>query len=98
MALPCEKAIWNTLPKIRADLARELVKRGIKQKDIAEGLCLTPSAVSQYIHNKRGGSLKKSREYNKAILKMADKIEEGESEEDISDLICHCCFSFREKC
>ena len=54
MKPPCEVIVWYVIPTIRAELAKELVKMGMSQKDISERLGITQSAVSQYIKDKRG--------------------------------------------
>ena len=91
MALPCEIAIWDTVPKIRADLSRELVKSGMKQKDVAEKLGLTASAVSQYIHKKRGENSETSAEYKQMIAESAEKIIRSSSGETVNKIMCKCC-------
>ena len=53
--LPCEKIIWYGIPVIRREIAFCLINNfGLSQKEAAEKLGLTPSAVSQYISKKRG--------------------------------------------
>ncbi|MFH1403945.1 MAG: helix-turn-helix domain-containing protein [Candidatus Altiarchaeota archaeon] len=91
MALPCEEAIWYTLPRIRADLARELVKNGMRQKDVARVLDITPSAVSQYLHKKRGGGGRMPAGYREMIAKAAVEISADSSDDVVSRLICRCC-------
>ena len=52
--LPCEKAIWDTLPIIRKEIACCMVHDfGLNQKEAAEILNITAAAVSQYKCNKR---------------------------------------------
>ncbi|HIH29298.1 MAG TPA: transcriptional regulator [Thermoplasmata archaeon] len=52
---PCEYMIWNGIPSIRKELAEALIKEfGLSQRDAAEKLGLTPSAVCQYLSKKRG--------------------------------------------
>jgi len=47
--------IWNGIPSIRKELAEALIKEfGLSQRDAAEKLGLTPSAVCQYLSKKRG--------------------------------------------
>jgi len=97
MKLPCEKAIWYIVPNIRADLTREMARQGMSQKDIAKKLGITPPAVSQYLHRKRGGKTRTSEKYKKTILKTADDIEKLEDENAISAAICRCCSKVRQK-
>jgi len=91
MKLPCEQALWYLLPQIRSDLARELIKMGISQKGTANLLGLTPSAVSQYVHKKRAGKVRMSRDYKKNLKKVAEDIIRSKDEKEISRLICACC-------
>ena len=52
--LPCEKAIWDTIPLIRKEIVCCMVHDfGLNQKEAAEKLNITPAAVSQYKCNKR---------------------------------------------
>ena len=54
-ALPCENIIWYGIPVIRRELAFCLINQfGLTQKEAANKLGITPSAVSQYISKKRG--------------------------------------------
>jgi len=52
---PCEYMIWNGIPVIRKEIAERMIKTyGLSQRQAAEKLGLTPSAVCQYVSNKRG--------------------------------------------
>jgi predicted transcriptional regulator len=54
--IPCEYIVWNVLPSIRKLFAISLMKNyDLNQTQVAEILDLTPSAVSRYLSNKRGG-------------------------------------------
>jgi hypothetical protein len=47
--------IWNGIPVIRKEIAERMIKTyGLSQRQAAEKLGLTPSAVCQYVSNKRG--------------------------------------------
>jgi hypothetical protein len=91
MIFPCEKAVWYYLPQIRADLAKELVKTGMTQSRAAMLLGVTPAAVSQYLHKKRGQQNIKSRDYRQEIRKAVDKICEGAAEGELHSIVCRCC-------
>ena len=97
MKLPCEQALWYVLPKIRADLAKELIKNGVSQKDTAELLGLTQSAVSQYVHKKRAGKIRTTKEYKERIKLMAEEIKTPKGKDKVSNLICTCCTASRGK-
>jgi uncharacterized protein len=52
---PCEYMLWNGIPTIRKELAEMLIKHyGLSQRQTAEKLGITPSAVCQYLSKKRG--------------------------------------------
>jgi len=52
---PCEYMLWNGIPTIRKELAEALIKQfGLSQRQAAEKLGITPSAVCQYLTKKRG--------------------------------------------
>jgi predicted transcriptional regulator len=51
---PCEHMLWNGIPAIRKELAEILIKEfGLSQRETAEILGLTPSAICQYLSHKR---------------------------------------------
>jgi predicted transcriptional regulator len=52
---PCEYTLWNGLPNIRKELANTLITQyGLSQREAAEKIGITPSAVCQYRSKKRG--------------------------------------------
>ena len=52
---PCEYVLWNGIPNIRKEFAETLIKQyGLNQREAAEKIGITPSAVSQYLSHKRG--------------------------------------------
>jgi predicted transcriptional regulator len=83
--------MWYVLPKIRAELARLLVKRGLNQNEAAERLGITASAVSQYLHKKRGEKTILSAREQKMLEKSAEKLEKASNEKTIANIICKCC-------
>ncbi|AAM72786.1 MAG TPA: transcriptional regulator [Chlorobaculum sp.] len=91
MIFPCEKAVWYYLPQIRADIAKELVKTGMTQSSAAKMLGVTPAAVSQYLHKKRGGQTIKSRLYKQEIRNAVDKLRDGAAEPELYSIVCNCC-------
>jgi len=55
MLLPCEVAVRSLVPAIRSAIARELTQTyGLKQKDVANLLGVTQTAVSKYTRHVRG--------------------------------------------
>jgi predicted transcriptional regulator len=97
MKLPCEQALWYILPQIRADIAKELVKAGMSQKEAADKLGVTPAAVSQYISKKRAGKMRLPKDYKSLIEGAIEDIKASNSEEAISVTICKCCAKSRDK-
>ncbi|MFH0863071.1 MAG: helix-turn-helix domain-containing protein [Candidatus Altiarchaeota archaeon] len=95
MKLPCEQALWYVLPQIRADIARELIERGMNQKQAAKKLGVTPSAVSQYLNKKRAGKLKLPADYSSLIKDAVEDIIKNEDDEVLSVTICKCCAKSR---
>ena len=66
MKPPCEMVVWYVIPAIRSELAKDLLKLGMKQKTISELMDITQPAVSQYLTDKRGSGI----EFNDRILLM----------------------------
>ncbi|NTW68617.1 MAG: helix-turn-helix domain-containing protein [Chlorobiaceae bacterium] len=97
MIFPCEKAVWYHLPQIRADLAIELVKTGMTQSQAAKKLGVTPAAVSQYIHKKRGQQSQKSKLYRQEIKAAVNKICEEASNEELQGMVCKCCHMLQKE-
>jgi len=69
-----EVEVWYVLPALKRAIALKMKEMGLKQKEIAERLHLTKSAVSQYIKNKRASKVKFSNEFEKEIKKSAENI------------------------
>ena len=72
--MPQEIEVWYILPAIRREFSFIMSKRGLRQKEIAEKLGITKSAVSQYIKHKRANKFKFDLESEKAIEKSVDRI------------------------
>ncbi len=78
----CERRSRKLLPIIKRALAIELHRRGMKVKEIAEVLGMTPAAVSQYIHGKRGRG-----KIDVRVENLAEKIIRGElKQEDVCEV------------
>lgn len=71
--LPQEIQIWYVLPVLRKELARILVaEHHLSQKETAKLLGITPSAVSQYVHEKRATDLKLTKPIKEEIKRSAE--------------------------
>ncbi len=52
---PCEYVVWHRLPVLRKEIIKCMIDDfSLNQKESAEKLGITPSAVSQYLSGKRG--------------------------------------------
>ena len=78
MKTPCEIFVWDILPMIRKEFAKNLIKdHGYTQRKTAETLGLTESAVSQYLSKKRGKKNILDQNLQKEIKKSVRKILKG---------------------
>lgn len=94
MKAPCEIIVWYLLPAIRREFARALVDTyGLTQRGAAEKLGLTESAVSQYLHSKRGNEIRFSQDIITKIEESARGI--AESGESSPNKICAICTKIR---
>ena len=75
--MPQEIEVWYILPAIRRELTTALKEKGVSQKEIAIFLGITESAVSQYLHEKRGYGITFNRKLLRYIKESADKIMEN---------------------
>ena len=75
---PQEVEVFYVIPALRKNLAVEMKKNGLKQKQIASLLSIEDAAVSQYINDKRGNKVILSgdtlNEVSKSALAIKDKI------------------------
>lgn len=74
MALPQEIEVWYIIPTIRKELAKAMVGFGLKQRQVAKELGLRESAVSQYLHSKRGKDIEFEKNIKENIKKSAHNI------------------------
>ncbi|MDP2750253.1 MAG: helix-turn-helix domain-containing protein [Nanoarchaeota archaeon] len=68
--LPQEIEVWYVLPALRKEMVSAMVKKGLKQKDIAKVMGITEASVSQYLSGKRGAELEIE---NKTIKTIEEK-------------------------
>ncbi|MEN4007426.1 MAG: transcriptional regulator [Methanobacteriaceae archaeon] len=89
---PCEIVVWYVIPGIRAELAKELLRLGMKQKQISELLDITQPAVSQYISDKRGHGIKFDEHAQNMIRIFArDLMDQDLDQADIIRRTCEIC-------
>lgn len=92
MKPPCEMVVWYVIPAVRSELAKELLKLGMKQKEISELLDITQPAVSQYISDKRGHGVKFNEEIQALVKEFAEDLyEKRATEKDIIPRTCQIC-------
>jgi uncharacterized protein len=91
MKPPCEVIVWYVIPTIRAELAKELVKMGMSQKEISQRLGITQSAVSQYIKDKRGKGITINKEVRKGIKLLAKQVSSQPDPKDSIPGLCMVC-------
>jgi len=95
---PCEYIVWYGLPIIRKGIAKSMINDyGLNQKETAEKLGLTPSAISFYLSGKRGGKVDTNdEELCKEMSRSAKKIIQLGDAFVISE-ICRLCKIFISK-
>ncbi|NQU98139.1 hypothetical protein HQ533_01620 [Candidatus Woesearchaeota archaeon] len=76
---PQEIEVLYMLPAIRRELSIEMKKLGLEQKKIAEFLCVTEAAISQYMKSKRATKVKFDKETQELVRQSAKKIKNKES-------------------
>ena len=79
----CEKRSRSILPIVKRALIAELHRRGMKVKEIADLLGMTPAAVSQYLHGKRGREIRV-----KGIEELVEKALRGELRQEDVCRVC----------
>ena len=92
MKIHCEEAVWYTLPIIRKELAKSMIKDyGLTQRKAAEKLGITESAVSQYFSKKRGNFKPLDATIRKEIKESARRILIGDNHVMKTEVcrICH---------
>ena len=97
MTLFCEISFRKILPAVRSVLAEELVKKGLKQEEIATELGLTQPAICNYLKKARGKkavALKRNKKIKKLIEKTAEDIKEKKIKNK-EVMLCRICNEIR---
>ena len=77
-ALPQEIEVRYIIPAIRGKLAHVLIEeKKVSQKEVAKLLGLTESAISQYVHGKRGNEVVFSESVMDEVRESANAILQG---------------------
>lgn len=88
---PCEFIVWQVLPRIRAQLTKELHQKGLAGKEIAARLGISQGAVSQYLSDKRGkGGNQLGDRVKRELQALAEEIVDGEGE-NLTPRVCKVC-------
>ena len=101
MILPCEIGVKTVLPAVKAVMARSIVeKHGFNEKQTADLLGLSQSAVSRYVARGRGNRL--AIENTTEVILLIDQmvvslIKEPVNKTKILKLFCKTCITIREK-
>lgn len=95
MNLPQELEVWYVIPALRKAFSEMMLKKGLKQKEIAQKLEIGKSAVSQYLKSQRGTELKFDKKMLKKIEKSVDKILKNKS--GVREEIMHLCRLIRKE-
>ncbi|MBI2143738.1 helix-turn-helix domain-containing protein [Candidatus Woesearchaeota archaeon] len=75
---PQEVEVFYILPTIRSRMASAMKEQGMKQKDIAELLCVQESTISQYLSSKRAADVKLGSKVDKEIAEAVKRIKTKE--------------------
>jgi uncharacterized protein len=101
LILPCEVGVKTILPAVKAIMARSIVEgHKISEKQTAEILGLSQSAISRYINHDRGNLLEieKTAEIVPLIEQMVNLlVYEPVKKMEIIALFCQVCQKVREK-
>ena len=101
MILPCEVGVKTVLPAVKAIMARSMVeKHELNEKQTADLLGLSQSAISRYVGRERGNLLEI--ESTSEVLALIDQmvtslIKEPENKIKVLELFCKTCTTIREK-
>ncbi len=96
--------VSHLLPAIRILVAELLIEEyGLRQKDVAEKMDLTPAAITQYLKKIRGNqeiidALRSNEAVFNKIRQIARRLAEGESEAsstELINLVCEICSLIR---
>jgi predicted transcriptional regulator len=101
LLLPCEVGVKTVLPAIKALIARDIMENyGMKEKQVAEILGLSQSAISRYTTRNRGNILilENELEVKKIVSQMTTfLIYEPHKKKEIFELFCSACTTIRKK-
>jgi uncharacterized protein len=101
LILPCEIGVKTVIPAVKAIMARSIVeKHGLNEKQTADILGLSQSAVSRYISRERGNllNIETTAEIISLIEQMVTHLmKEPNNKTKILNLFCQTCTAIRKK-
>ncbi len=86
-----EIEVWYIIPAIRREIASGLLKKGLRQRQIAQKLEVTDAAISQYFKSKRGSEVKFNERLRQEIGQSVERISEGKSVMKEIQRLCRLC-------
>jgi len=101
LILPCEVGVKTVLPAVKAIMARSIIeKHGLNEKQTANILGLSQSAVSRYVGRERGNQL--SLDNSHEVLALIDRmvtnlLQKPNNKAEILKLFCQTCQAIREQ-
>jgi predicted transcriptional regulator len=79
MEMPQELEVWYVIPALRREFSKFMLKKGLKQREIAKRLGIAESAVSHYTKSKRASLLKFDKKIENEIKKAVDRVMENKA-------------------
>ena len=83
---PQEITVWYILPAIRRELAKAMLTKNLKQKQVAKLLGITEAAVSQYLRSKRAKQVEFNKDIKLKIQEAANNIINARQINSLEDL------------
>ena len=101
MVLPCEVAVKSVVPAIRSAIARELTNSyGLKQREVAQLLGVTQTAVSKYASHTRGTVLQveKVEDAQPTLKEIVVSLAKGQmTKYELAEKLCRICEIIRQR-
>lgn len=96
LKFPCELVIWYLLPSVRSELAKELIRLGLSQKEAAKRLGISEAAISHYTKGKRGKKIDLDKETRNDIKRLANEMASSPDETNSILKTCEICIKVRK--
>lgn len=97
MKTPCEIIVWNIVPIIRKEFAKNLIDHhGLNQRTAATKLDITESTISRYLSGKRGALEITDPDILEEITKSTHRIFNGKKN-IVNEETCRICRLLKDK-